>query len=761
MAVAEPPLKGLLAVEHGERLGAAVCGTLLAHLGADVAIIETDGAAPRYKWLNRTSTTLGKRSVLIRTCNAEDQAFLNQLLGCADIVVKSSDIAACPAGNESPAQIICDITAYGADGPLSGTPHSDALVQAMAGLADTTGDPGAEPSLIGIPFCEVSAGIYAAAAILVAHRVRRMQGFGQHIDIALYDCAVGALSTFLPFHAAGKAVTRSGNRHSLAAPWNAYRGSDGWVLICTATDEQWRRLCMLIGEPGLAQKEGFVTNAERITRRGEVDAVIQRWTATQTVAQCIERLSGIDIACGPILPLAQLPHESNLVYRKMIWRAVDASGSTVPVPGSPLAASLPVTPGNLHVPTPDEHRAELKAILNRARNSVSRINELFKFHDKPKPFAPGSSPGQALSLSKGEDKQEGFDGLSPNGVTNFENINNRAALPLTGLRVLEIGQYTTAPLVGRQLGMLCAQVFKIEPPGGEGSRSWPPLQGDRGYFFALSNNDKRSLELNLQDKDHRAVFVSLLKTADVLVENLKPGSLARLGFGVKELHDINPHLIYCGISGFGANSIFPGRPAFDTVVQAMSGFMDVTRSLGAPTKAGISAADIVGGEYGLLAILAALEVRDQSGHGLAIDISMQDAAVSATASLWNAPLQGANAYFLRCANGYVCVEQPEGSEQAALDRLRAPAATANLKRDEVVAHARAAGLSAAPVCSVSEAATSAQSTARNLIVEKPGADGRIWPLLNSALRLSRTPPQVHQPIGDLGEANVELGLKAK
>ena len=715
MAAAEPPLKGLLAIEHGERLGAAVCGTLLAHLGAEVAIIETDAAAPRHKWLNRTSATLGKRSVLIRTCNAEDQAFLKQLLCRADIVVQSSDIAACPAGNASPAaQIICDITAYGASGPLAGTPHSDALVQAMAGLADTTGDPGAEPSLIGIPFCEVSAGIYAAAAILVAHRVRRMQGFGQHIDIALYDCAVGALSTFLPFHAAGKAVTRSGNRHSLAAPWNAYRGSDGWVLICTATDEQWRRLCTLIGAPGLAQQEGFITNAERITRRGEVDAVIQRWTATQTVAQCIERLSGIDIACGPILPLAQLPHDSNLVYRKMIWRAVDTSGHTVSVPGSPLAASLPVVSGNLHVPTPDEHRAELKAILNHAQRTSPTTNN-------------------AIS----------------------------AGLPLAGLRVLEIGQYTTAPLVARQLGMLGAEVFKIEPPGGEGSRSWPPLQGDRGYFFALSNNDKRSLELNLQNQDHCAVFVSLLKTADVLVENLKPGSLARLGYGVQALHDINPRLIYCGISGFGAHSIFPGRPAFDTVVQAMSGFMDVTRSAGAPTKAGISAADIVGGEYGLLAILAALEMRDQSGQGLAIDISMQDAAVSATASLWNVPLQGANAYFLRCADGYVCVAQPEASQQAALDRLREPAATANLKRDAVVARANAAGLCAVPVCSVSETATSAQTSARNLIVEKPGADGRIWPLLNSALRLSRTPPQVHQTIGELGEANVELGLKAK
>ena len=362
MRAHEPPLKNLLVVEHGERLGAAVCGTILAHLGAEVAIIEHEGAALRHKWLNRAAAVLDKRSVLMRAGNAQDQAFLRQLLDRADVVVTSSDVAPCDAGATSAVQIVCDITAYGNSGPLAGTPHTDALVQAITGLADTTGDPAAEPGLLGIPFCEVSAGIYAAAAILVAHRVRRERGFGQHVDIALYDCAIGALSTFLPFHAAGTAVTRSGNRHSLAAPWNAYRASDGWVLICTATDEQWRRLCTLIGAAELAQRAGFVTNAERISRRGEVDAVIQGWTGTQTVAQCIERLSGIDIACGPILALDQLAGESNLVYRRMIRRATDTAGAQrVPCvfPGSPLAASLPWVPGSNRVPLPGEDRAHV------------------------------------------------------------------------------------------------------------------------------------------------------------------------------------------------------------------------------------------------------------------------------------------------------------------------------------------------------------------------------------------------------------------
>lgn len=706
-----PPLQGLLVVEYGERLGAAVCGTLLAQLGADVVLVERPGVPDHHKWSSPAANAAGKRSVVIDASNATDRALLDDLLRAADVVVRSSDLsthANHPA--TTPEQIVCDITAFGQNGPLSGKPYSDALVQAIAGLADTTGDPDAAPCLVGLPFCEVSAGIYAAAATLVAHRVRRTRGIGQSIDIALYDCAVGALSTFLPFHAIGKAVTRSGNRHSLAAPWNAYRASDGWVLICTATDEQWRRLCTLIQQPGLAQREGFVTNAERITRRGEVDEILHHWTATLTVAQCIEQLSASDIACGPIYTLAQLATESNLLHRKMIRQIVDAKdGREISLPGSPLAASLPTAIAHFRIPKPDEHRAWLQALIaSRKRLPAAKQN---------------ANP----------------------------------ALPLAGLRVLEIGQYTTAPLVGRQLGALGAEVFKIEPPGGEGSRGWPPTQGNQGYFFAFSNSDKKSLEMDLRNADHRESFIALLKTADVLVENLKPGALARLGFGPKELTAFNPRLIYCGISGFGASSSYPGRPAFDTVVQAMSGFMDLTRANGIPMKAGISAADITGGGFGLLAILAALELRDQTGHGQMLDISMQDAAVAATTSLWHGKPRAEQVFFVRCVDGYACIETLESCVDTALNWLKLTSATVTqMTREAFVTLANNANITAVAVHSVSEVARSEQTAARQLILEKVGNDGRQWPLLNSPLRLSLTPPQVCRPIGDLGEANGEL-----
>jgi len=702
-------------MQHGARLAVSVCGTLLAQLGAEVALVETPGTGAA-NTLRRAAQVRGKRSVTLRPDRPPDRAVRDALMRAADVVITSSDASPADEFRAQPRQIVCDITAFGASGPLLGLPYADALVQAMSGLADTTGNPQDAPTLIGFPFCEVSAGIYAAAAIVTAHRVRRTRGIGQSIDIALFDCAFGALPTFLPFHVIGKPATRSGNQHSLAAPWNAYSASGGWVLICTATDEQWRRLCGLLGREDLARADGFASNAERVARRTEIDAILQNWTRTLTVRECIERLSGVDIACGPILTLEQLQKEENLAHRGMLTPLDDpASGKSALIPGSPLAAAIPRLAPSLRVPQPDEDRAYLEQLI--ASRSAARA------------YDGGRDGGQAGS-----------------------------APPLQGLRVLEIGQYTTAPLVSRQLGALGAEVFKIEAPGGEGSRPWPPVQGNRGYFFAFSNSDKRSMELDLRNEGDRVLFRKLLRKSDVLVENLKPGSLARLGFDANALRSLNPRVVYCGISGFGMRSAYPGRPAFDTVVQAMSGIMDLTRANGVPTKAGISAADILGGEIGLLAILAGLEMRDASGEGDAIDVSMQDAAVWATSYLWlDAPRE--RSVMVRCADGFVCAES-DRARLASLPGLvvQATELTSSLSRNAFVEAAACAGIMSAPVLTVSEAALSPQAMARQLIVEKSTPDGRKWPLLNCPLRLGATPPAVRRAIGELGEANEEVQL---
>ena len=322
-------------------------------------------------------------------------------------------------------------------------------------------------------------------------------------------------------------------------------------------------------------------------------------------------------------------------------------------------------------------------------------------------------------------------------------------LPCAGLRVIEIGQYTTAPLAARQLASLGAEVLKVEPLAGEASRAWPPHQAGTGYFFAMSNSGKRSVALDLRDAADREIFQGLLETADVLVENMKPGSLTRLGYDPAALERINPRLVYCGISGFGASSVHPGRPAFDTVVQAMSGIMDLTRVEGVPTKLGISAGDITGGLFACFAILALLEYRDRSGQGQAIDLAMQDAAVWMTQTNWNGETPE-DLTMITCRDGHVAVaadaaavaakEQEMGIAFAALERAAAASALSQ------------AGFAATIVRSVAEVADDPATVAAG-VVNWRHSDGLDWPLLGPPFRLSRTPAVVGEPIGPLGEGN--------
>ncbi|PZQ45718.1 MAG: acyl-CoA transferase [Rhodovulum sulfidophilum] len=201
--------------------------------------------------------------------------------------------------------------------------------------------------------------------------------------------------------------------------------------------------------------------------------------------------------------------------------------------------------------------------------------------------------------------------------------------PLEGLRVVELGQFTTAPLAGRHLAALGADVLKVEPAGGEPARQWAPLVGGVSHYFTITNTGKRIEKRNLRDPANLAWLKEQIRDCHVLVENMRPGVLAGLGLSSAELRALNPGLVLCGVSGFGAYGAYPGRAAYDTVIQGMSGMMDLTRGAGGPVKVGISAADILGAQVALLAILAALCGPDSAG-GRFIDISMQDVAAYAT-----------------------------------------------------------------------------------------------------------------------------------
>lgn len=705
----DAPLAGTLVVEAGARIGAGVCGSLLARLGATTVLVEAPAseAFGDSKWRHRQQLALGKLSFYPDAASEADLDLLRRLASRCDALILSSDadgaLVKDLALDRGTGAVVCDITAYGRTGDLAGRPDTDWQVQARSGIVDTTGFPDRPPTPVPIPVVEYLTGIYAAAATVAALRVRRQSGAGQRIDMALYDCAFAAMATFLPRGLIGnrEPVRRAGNRHPLIVPWNVYRASNGWVLICAGSDVQWQRLCRIMGRSDLEAAERLATNAGRGAAAAEIDEAVQAWVGQLTVAACVERLTEAGIAAGAIVTIDGHPQEPNLDHRGMIERAFDpVEGREVAVPGSPLRMGSAPRSERPRLPAPDEDRDEVRRLA-----------------EAPAP-ARGGKP---------------------------------IAAPLAGIRVIEIGHYTTAPLAARHLASLGADVIKIEPPEGEATRAWPPTQRGQGYFFTYMNSDKRSLVLDLQSQEGAEVLRALVAEADVLIENLKPGALGRRGFTPAALARMNPRLVYCAVSGFGADSVYEGRPAFDSVIQAMSGIMDLVRADGVPIKIGISAADLLGAEMALLAVLAALEERERTGRGQVIDLSMQDAAAWMTQVAWNGRRAQAPApAVIACADGFAVAAGTPADLLGTGEVEGAPEALQSRRsRSETVERLAARGVVAAPVLTVLEVIEAPQTAARALwFVARDGEES--WPLMGSPLRLLGTPPEVRRPMPALG-----------
>lgn len=224
--------------------------------------------------------------------------------------------------------------------------------------------------------------------------------------------------------------------------------------------------------------------------------------------------------------------------------------------------------------------------------------------------------------------------------------------PLQGVRIVELGAYTTGPLCARYLSNLGAEIVKVEPLKGESMRTFAYKIGDVSYIFHVHNVNKQSVPIDTNTTDGRAVLFELLKTADVMIENFAYGSMEKWGLDYDTIREVNPGLIYCSLSGFGHSGPDRHLRAFDTVIQGMAGVMAMTGTEdGPPTKIGISAADNMGSATGAMAIAAALHHKRRTGRGQHIHISMHDIMGWLTSESWalldtkDGPLRTGNRHF--------------------------------------------------------------------------------------------------------------------
>ncbi len=201
--------------------------------------------------------------------------------------------------------------------------------------------------------------------------------------------------------------------------------------------------------------------------------------------------------------------------------------------------------------------------------------------------------------------------------------------PLEGIRVIDLTRVLAGPFATQSLGDLGAEVLKIEPPGnGDETRHFPPFVDGESHYFLGVNRNKKSLVVDLQQEAGKEILRKLVATADILVENYRPGVMDRLGLGYAALAEINPRLIYCAISGFGLSGPMRDKPSFDIVTQALSGALSINGERGhMPVKLGIPLGDMVGGVFGPMAVLAALHERTRTGKGRLVDISLYDGLI--------------------------------------------------------------------------------------------------------------------------------------
>ena len=372
--------------------------------------------------------------------------------------------------------------------------------------------------------------------------------------------------------------------------------------------------------------------------------------------------------------------------------------------------------------------------------------------------------------------------------------------PLDGLVVADFSRVLAGPFASMMLADLGARVIKVErPDGGDDSRGYGPFLDGRSLYFARVNRGKESIALDLKDPADLEVAHRLTARADVLVENYRPGVMSRLGLGPDELLEANPRLVYCSISGFGHTGPWSQRPAYDAVVQGMSGIMAITGAEGGhPVKPGAPVADLSAGLYAFGGIASALLGRERTGRGCHLDVAMYDATVSlleGAALAWLAtgsdPGPIGNAHFaiapfdtFACRDRDITICAANDTLFATLVRaLGAPGLAADprfssnaarhdrraeLKReleallagedaDHWLGELDLAGVPCGPISTVAEAVGSEQAAVRRMVVDAGGLPGPGNPLKLS----SYDDPVVRPPAPALDEhgaaVRAELG----
>lgn len=364
------PLGHVRVLELSRVLAGPWAAQTLADLGASVIKVEKPGTgddtrtyAPPYA-ANRDgshsgesayflSTNRGKRSVTIDFIHPEGQKLVQALAAKSDVVIENFKVGGLakygldyPSLQPlNPGLIYCSITGFGQTGPYRHKPGYDFMIQGIGGLMSITGEPdqrpGGGPMKVGVAVADIFTGLYAAIAILGALAHRDRTGAGQYIDLALLDTQVAVLANqAMNYLVTGVAPQRLGNAHPNIVPYQVFAASDGHIIVAVGNENQFARMCEVIGRPELASDARFASNASRVHNREELVAILQGIFVTRTMRDWLQALERAGVPCGPINTVADVFADPQVQARGLKLDLPHPSIGAVPSVANPIKYSM-------------------------------------------------------------------------------------------------------------------------------------------------------------------------------------------------------------------------------------------------------------------------------------------------------------------------------------------------------------------------------------------------------------------------------------
>ena len=606
------PLEDLLVIDLSQYLAGPAASMRLADLGARVIKVERPGIGDGSRRLTLNNLTIegdstvfhcmnrNKESYEADLKNRDDFARVKHLIARADVLMHNFrpgimerlglDYETLSASHSQ--LIYAGISGYGERGPWATRPGQDLLVQSLSGLPWLNGYRNGKPVPFGLSVVDMFASAHVVQGILALLARRNETGYGGRVDTSLFESALDlqfeVLTTY--FNDGGRLPDRGSSRNAhayLGAPYGIYQTMDGYVALAMGSVVS---LGTLIGATELAK----YTNPQTwFTNRDEIKEIIAKHLRFGKTEEWVSILESGGYWCAPVLNIEQFSSHPGFTALDLTQSIRRPGGRELWTTRCPIRVDGGILKSNKWAP--------------RLGEDTERLNQEFRLDVE-------------VDKAKGAPRELGD--LNP----------KETMLPLKDLLVLDFSQFLSGPSATLRLADLGARVIKIERPEvGDICRtlyvSNVVMDGESSLFHAINRN-KESVAVNLKDDANRAFLESLIRQADIVVENFRPGVMERLGLDYERVKKINPRIIFGSITGYGTEGPWRDKPGQDLLVQALSGLTWLNGDKEDPPVAfGLSVADMMAGAHLVQGILALLNRRHREGIGGLIEVSMMESIV--------------------------------------------------------------------------------------------------------------------------------------